>query len=114
MITIVVYSILLIVITPPLGRFMYRVYTRDNYGRVERFIYRALGVDPDVDQPWRRYASSVLWFSLTSMVVLYVLQRIQGAAPLNPLGLVGVDKYAAFNDSSRRAANPPRRTRSED
>ncbi len=105
MITIVVYSVLLIALTPPLGKFMYRVYTRDTYGRVERIVYRALGVDPEVDQPWRRYASSVLWFSLASVLLLYVLQRIQGAAPLNPLGLVGVDEYVAFNTASSFTTN---------
>ncbi len=44
--TIVAYLILLTLITPPLGAFMYRVYTSEKIGRVEGVIYRLIGVDP--------------------------------------------------------------------
>jgi K+-transporting ATPase ATPase A chain len=55
--TIVLYSILLVVLTPPLGAYLYRVYTRSERGRAEDVIYRLIGVNPDAEQSWRRYAS---------------------------------------------------------
>ena len=48
---IVVYLILLTLITPPLGAFMYRVYTSERIGRVEGVIYRLIGVDPAPSRP---------------------------------------------------------------
>ena len=56
MATIVVYSVLLILLTPPLGAYLYRVYTREQTGRLERVFYRILGVNPEAEQSWRRYA----------------------------------------------------------
>jgi K+-transporting ATPase ATPase A chain len=105
MATIVVYSILLILITPPLGAYMYRVYTRERIGRIEGAIYRLIGVDPTVDQSWRRYASGVLWFSAISMLALYALFRLQSSLPLNPTDMPAVDKYVAFNTASSFVTN---------
>ena len=36
MVTIVVYILLLIAVTPPLGSYMYRVYKREQIGRADR------------------------------------------------------------------------------
>ena len=102
---IVLYSILLILVTPPLGAYMYRVYTRERIGRIEGAIYRVIGVDPTTEQSWRRYGGSVLWFSLLSMLLLFALLRLQGSLPLNPLGLRGVDTYVAFNTASSFVTN---------
>ena len=105
MITIAVYAVLLILITPPLGAYMYRVYTRERIGRIEGAIYRLIGVDPTVDQSWRRYASGVLWFSAISMLVLYALLRLQASLPLNPTDMPAVDKFVAFNTASSFVTN---------
>ena len=56
MATIVVYSLLLIALTPPLGRLHVPVYTRERTGRVERAFYRMHRRDPKAEQSWRRYA----------------------------------------------------------
>jgi K+-transporting ATPase ATPase A chain len=105
MATIVVYSILLIVLTPPLGAYMYRVYTRSERGRVENVIYRLIRVNPDTEQSWRRYASCVLWFSAVSMLFIYLLFRFQEHLPLNPQGLPGVNPYVAFNTAASFVTN---------
>jgi len=98
--TIVVYLILLTLITPPLGAFMYRVYTSERIGRVESVIYRLIGVDPRAEQTWRRYASSVLWFSAVSMIFTYLVMRLQGHLPLNPVGLAAPTQYVSFNTAT--------------
>jgi potassium-transporting ATPase potassium-binding subunit len=105
MVTIVVFSILLIVLTPPLGAYMYRVYARPERGKLENVVYRLIGVNPDAEQSWRRYASSVLWFSAVSMVFIYALFRFQQHLPLNPQGLAGVDKYVSFNTAASFITN---------
>jgi K+-transporting ATPase ATPase A chain len=104
-ITIVVYSLLLIAITPPLGAYMYRVYTRTENGRLERVVYRLIGVNPDAEHSWRRYASLVLWFSAASMLFVYLVMRFQGHAPLNPDGLAGVNPYVSFNTAASFTTN---------
>jgi len=103
--TIVLYSILLIALTPPLGAYMYRVYTRPERGRVEGLIYRAIGINPNVEQSWRRYASSLLWFSVISMLFIYLLMRAQPHLPLNPDGLPAVNPYVTFNTAASFMTN---------
>src|SRR5262245_42409308 len=103
--TIVAYSLLLIVLTPPLGAFMYRVYTRERIGWAEVFVYRLIGINPRTEQSWRRYASSCLWFSFVGMVLIYVLFRVQQHLPLNPNGLGPVNPYVSFNTAASFMTN---------
>ena len=68
-------------------------------------IYRAIGVDPTVEQTWRRYASCVLWFSGIGVVLGYFLMRLQAHLPLNPVGLPAVNQYVSFNTSASFTTN---------
>ena len=105
MATIVVFSILLIALTPPLGGYLYRVYTRPERGRLENVVYRLIGVNPDVEHSWRRYASLVLWFSAVSMVFVYLVMRFQPHLPLDPQGLPAVNPYVSFNTAASFVTN---------
>jgi K+-transporting ATPase ATPase A chain len=105
MVTIVVYILLLIALTPPLGAYMYRVYSRERIGRAEGIVYRLIGVNPNLEQSWRRYAVSCLWFSVLSMLALYGIFRLQNHLPLNPVGLGAVDNYVSFNTASSFTTN---------
>ena len=49
----------------------------------ERFIYRLIGANPDAEQTWVAYARSVLAFSAVSVILLFVLQLVQGKLPLH-------------------------------
>ncbi|WP_280181887.1 potassium-transporting ATPase subunit KdpA [Nocardia farcinica] len=80
----------------PLGDYMARVYTSSSDLRAESWLYRLARVDPRSEQTWYGYAGSVLGFSLAGVLVLYVLQRIQGVLPLSH-GLAGVSPAVAFN-----------------
>src|SRR6266542_2006621 len=84
---------------------MYRVYTRPGRGRIEAVVYRLLGVNPDAEQSWRRYASSVLWFSGISMLFIYLLFRLQQFLPLNPQSLPPVNPYVSFNTAASFMTN---------
>ncbi|GAB3978030.1 hypothetical protein GCM10027615_51380 [Plantactinospora veratri] len=50
----------------PFGDYLYRVVTGTRHSRVERGIYRLIGVDAQAEQSWGTYARSVLAFSLLS------------------------------------------------
>ena len=88
----------------PMGGYMARVFTSERDLRVERVIYRIVGVDAKADQRWSVYAASVIAFSLVSVVGLYVLQRVQGSLPLS-LGFPGVDPALAFNTAASFVTN---------
>ncbi|RDI49063.1 potassium-transporting ATPase subunit KdpA [Nocardia mexicana] len=73
--------IALAVIHIPLGDYMYRVYSGEKHSRVERGIYKLIGVQPGVEQNWGVYARSVLAFSAISVLFLFFLQLLQGHLP---------------------------------
>lgn len=80
----------------PLGDGMAHVYTTPRDLRVERGLYRFLGVDARAEQSWRSYVRSVLAFSLVGVLLVYLLQRAQAWLP-GDLGLPGVGQHLAFN-----------------
>ena len=88
---------------PFLGRYLARVFGGGPapgggvFGPVERLLYRLTGVDPDREQRWPTYATSLLAFSAVSVIALYALQRFQGSLPFNPTGVDGVPPALAFN-----------------
>ncbi|HET9022302.1 MAG TPA: potassium-transporting ATPase subunit KdpA [Ornithinibacter sp.] len=79
----------------PLGTWIYRVFTGEEDWRVERAIYRVVGVDPRTEQRWTGYALSVLAFAVTSVLVLFLLLVGQGLLPWS-LGR-SLDWHTAFN-----------------
>jgi K+-transporting ATPase ATPase A chain len=80
----------------PFGDYMARVYSGPRHLRVERGVYRLVGVDPDREQTWGAYARSVLAFSAVSVLFVYFLERVQGALPLS-LDFGGVPSDLAWN-----------------
>jgi K+-transporting ATPase ATPase A chain len=73
----------LVAVHAPFGDYMYRVYSSEKHSRGERFIYRAIGADPESEQTWGAYARSVLAFSAISILVLFIFQLVQGKLPLH-------------------------------
>jgi potassium-transporting ATPase potassium-binding subunit len=86
----------LAVAVPLLGRYLAHVYTTRRHLAVERASYRLLRIDPDADQHWRTYATSVLGFSLVGILALYALGRLQHLLPLD-LGFAGLPADGAWN-----------------
>ncbi|MCC9705374.1 potassium-transporting ATPase subunit KdpA [Streptomyces sp. MNU76] len=80
----------------PLGTYMARVYSSDRHWRVEKWIYRCIGADPDTEMRWPAYLRGVLAFSVVGVLFLYLLQRIQGVLP-GSLGFASVDPAQSFN-----------------
>ena len=88
----------------PLGDYIARVYTSDRHLRVERGMYRVMGVDPDADQRWPVYARSLLAFSLVGVLLLYTVQRLQDHLPWS-LGFPAVEPGQAFNTATSFVTN---------
>ncbi|KUM70122.1 potassium-transporting ATPase subunit KdpA [Streptomyces curacoi] len=80
----------------PLGNYLARVYSCDQHWRVERWIYKGIGANPDVEMRWTAYLRGVLAFSVVGVLFLYLLQRIQGVLP-GSLGFASIDPDQAFN-----------------
>ncbi|MFF5480563.1 potassium-transporting ATPase subunit KdpA [Streptomyces sp. NPDC012935] len=80
----------------PLGTYMARVYSSDRHWRVEKWIYKGIGADPDTEMRWPAYLRGVLAFSVAGVLFLYLLQRLQGVLP-GSLGFSAIDPDQAFN-----------------
>ncbi|MFI8455335.1 potassium-transporting ATPase subunit KdpA [Kitasatospora sp. NPDC085464] len=80
----------------PLGDYIAKLLTTAKHLRVERGIYKVIGVDGDADQRWPVYLRSVLAFSAVSVLFLYGLIRLQGHLLLN-LGVQQMDGHQAWN-----------------
>lgn len=80
----------------PFGNYMAKVYTSDKHWRVEKWIYKGIGANPDTEMRWPAYLRGVLAFSLIGVLFLYLLQRIQGILP-GSLGFSSVNPAQSFN-----------------
>jgi potassium-transporting ATPase potassium-binding subunit len=80
----------------PLGTYMARVYSSTRHLRVEKWIYRGIGADPDAEMTWPSYLRGVLAFSAVGVLFLYLLQRLQGVLP-GSLGFASVGPAQSFN-----------------
>ncbi|HEY9373540.1 potassium-transporting ATPase subunit KdpA [Streptomyces sp.] len=88
----------------PLGDYMARVYSSEKHYRPEKWIYKAIGANPDAQMRWPAYARGVLAFSAVSVLFLYLLQRVQGSLP-GSLGFTSIDPDQAFNTAASFVAN---------
>jgi K+-transporting ATPase ATPase A chain len=97
--TIVALIVVLAIAWRFLGSYMVSVYE----GRtrwlafVERPVYRLIGIDPAAEQPWQRYAASMIVFSGVAIGASYLIFRLQGHLPFNPQHLPGVTPALAWN-----------------
>lgn len=80
----------------PLGDWIARTYTSAKDWRIERGVYRLVGVDAGAEQTWQAYVRAVLIFSAVGVLFVYALQRFQALLPYS-LGLPPVPEGLAFN-----------------
>jgi K+-transporting ATPase ATPase A chain len=104
---ILLYCACVLLVTKPLGIYLVKVYDGSMgwLRPVETIIYRTCGVDPDEDQHWTRYAGAMLLFSLATMLLTYVVLRLQHALPFNPQALPAVPDRQAFETSASFTTN---------
>jgi len=108
---IVVFLAVLLAITKPLGAYMAKVFSRertflDRVARpIEHLLYRVTGVDEEHEMRWTEYAFSMLLFSGATMLLLYLIERIQQFLPLNPQKFGAVAQALAFNTAASFTTN---------
>ncbi|MEU2109959.1 potassium-transporting ATPase subunit KdpA [Streptomyces sp. NPDC019507] len=88
----------------PLGDYMARVFSSAKHLRVEKWIYRAVGANPNAEMRWPAYLRAVLAFSAVGVLFLYVLQRVQDKLPLS-LGFAPITADQAFNTATSFVSN---------
>jgi K+-transporting ATPase ATPase A chain len=111
---ILVYVVLLIALGYPLGLYMARVYSDDDFamrgrlrwlGAMERGFYRAVRVDGVKEQTWKAYGKVTLVFSALFALFLYGMLRLQGRLFLNPDHLPAVPAHISLNATASFITN---------
>src|SRR5271165_2961422 len=109
---IVIFLALILAVTKPMGVFMTRVFNRERtfmdpvLRPIERLLYRLTGVDENHEMRWTEYAFAMLLFSAAAMLLLYLMQRVQGHLPFNPQKFAGVTpEHLAFNTAASFTTN---------
>ena len=106
-----IFLVILILLVKPLGEYMARVYRNERtlldalVRPIERWIYRAAGVNADEEMDWKTYALAMLVFNALGLFAVYALERAQGFLPLNPQSLGAVSPDLAFNTAVSFATN---------
>lgn len=102
---LILFFVLLVTLSPLLGNYMGRVFAGERhfmvavFGRLERAVYRFIGVAADDETNWKSYTFSLLFLNLAGLVFLFLLQIIQAKLPLNPNNLPDVSWHSALNTS---------------
>jgi K+-transporting ATPase ATPase A chain len=100
---ILLFVALVAALAKPIGLWLFALYEGRRtplhavLGPVERGFYTLAGIDPTVEQSWRRYALHMLIFNLALLLFTYAVLRLQGVLPMNPRGLAGMTADGAFN-----------------
>ena len=97
------FLLIVFLITKPVGVFLTRVFLGERtpfdpvLRPLERLIYRTCGVDESIEMRWTEYGTAMLVFSGVSLILLYLLERVQRWLPWNPQKLPNVAPDLAWN-----------------
>ena len=100
---IVCFIAIILLLANPLGRYMAAVFERRKTFLdplllpCERLLYRLTGINPEQEMRWTEYAICMLVFSAASLVLTYLIERLQHFLPLNPQHWAGVEPVLALN-----------------
>jgi K+-transporting ATPase ATPase A chain len=93
----------LLVVTKPVGAFLYRVFEGQPtfldfaLRPVAGLVYRVCGIDEHQEMRWTEYGAAMLLFSGISLLLLYVIERVQYWLPWNPQKMANVPPDLAWN-----------------
>jgi potassium-transporting ATPase potassium-binding subunit len=102
-IQLIIFMVLLIVISPLLGKYMAKVFMGEKhfmqpvFGWLEKSVYRLTGVKSEEEMNWKTYTYGLLIFNLFGFVLLYLMQIFQAYLPLNTEKLPDVSWHLSFN-----------------
>lgn len=104
LLALITVAVILGVLYRPLGDYMAWVYTSRNDWKIERGVYKIIGVNSKSEQTWQAYVRSVLAFSAIGVLIVYGLQRLQQWLPYS-LGLEAPSEYLSFNTAASFVTN---------
>jgi K+-transporting ATPase ATPase A chain len=99
----ILFIVILIGITPPLGKFMAQVFEGEKtwmhkiFGWLESLTYKVSGVDPREEMSWKTYAGAFMVFHILAVLLVMALQMMQAYLPMNPQSLPNVPWHSALN-----------------
>jgi K+-transporting ATPase ATPase A chain len=107
------YLLIIFAVAKPAGIFMARVFEGQKIfldpilRPLERLLYRICGIDEKREMDWKEYTVSMLLFSAVSMLLLYLIERVQDLKfmPWNPQHLANVGSDLAFNTAASFTTN---------
>ena len=97
------YLLILILLAIPLGNYIGKIMNGEKVflskilEPVENLTYKILRIDKKEDMDWKKYAISILVFSLFGFIVLFAFNLLQGYLLLNPEGVKGLSWDLSFN-----------------
>lgn len=100
---IIIFSIVLLALTKPMGIFMMRVYQGERtflspiLTPFENMIYRLCSVDQKEEMGWKRYAWAMVIFNMVLFIALFAMLMLQHLLPLNPQKVPAVTWQLALN-----------------
>jgi K+-transporting ATPase ATPase A chain len=110
-IQILVFAVLTLAVTRPLGIYLHRVFEGERrplerlFGPLERLLFALCGVDPRHEQTWLQYTSGMLAFSAFGLLGTYAILRLQALLPLNPQHLPALSEHLAWNTAVSFTSN---------
>src|ERR1700723_2459769 len=100
---IALFFFVVLALAKPMGSYMTLVFERRRTwldpvaGPIERLLYRVTGVRPEEEMRWTEYLVAMLIFSAATLLLTYIVERLQAHLPFNPQHLAGVEPNLAWN-----------------
>ncbi len=107
----VLFSVIVLLTVRPVGLYLGHVLEGERtwldpiLRPIERLCYKLAGVDAEREMNWREYAFAMLGFSVVTMVLTYVVERVQYWLPWNPQHFGAVAPDLAWNTASSFTTN---------
>ncbi|MEG2815369.1 MAG: potassium-transporting ATPase subunit KdpA, partial [Oscillospiraceae bacterium] len=107
----VLYLGVLVLLAIPLGSYIAKVMKGEKtflspiLTPCENAVYKVMRIKSDEQMNWKKYAASVLIFSAIGLIVVFLMQLLQGTLPGNPQGLPAVPWDLSFNTSASFVTN---------
>lgn len=101
----------ILVLAKPMGVYMARVFEGERtfadpiFNPIERLLYRLTRIDSTHEMKWTEYGLAMLLFSFVTMILTYVIERLQAVLPWNPQHLGAIAPALAFNTAASFTTN---------
>ncbi|MHB8895550.1 MAG: potassium-transporting ATPase subunit KdpA [Candidatus Geothermincolia bacterium] len=95
--------VIVTLLVKPFGTYLYKVFENQKpfgdrvFGPIERLLFRFLSIDPRAEYGWSGYIIRMIIVDFVIIFFAYLVLRLQGHLPLNPVAVPGMRPDLAFN-----------------